>query len=133
MVQADYLLPSLEDIHTLYGHELTAVEAGLLLKRLGCRSVIMKAGKQGAYLCNGESPSHIPCTHDAPPVDLMGAGDAFVGGFIAGLLEDMDCQAAARLGNQVAGYSVRLPGNIESLPNQHEVRGFADPRHHVFR
>jgi 2-dehydro-3-deoxygluconokinase len=51
----------------------------------------------------------------------MGAGDAFSAGFIAGLLKNMDMRDSAELANAVAGMSVMLPGNIESLPSWEEV------------
>ena len=134
MVQADYVLPSLEDARALYGSGLSPMEAGAKLKRLGCAAVVIKAGEQGAFLWReGDAPTHVPCKLQPSPMDVMGAGDAFVGGFITGLLDDLDCLAAVTLGNQVAGHSVQLPGNIESLPTRAELNGSSGWTNHVFR
>ena len=134
MVQADFVLPSLEDVRALYGQGLTARDAGAILKQLGCGTVVLKCGEQGAFLFeDGDAPEYYPCDAVASPADLMGAGDAFVGGFIAGLLDDMDCRAAVRIGNRVAEYSVQLPGNIESLPTKEDLNGVAGRRTNVFR
>ena len=57
-----------------------------------------------------------------PAFDRFGAGDAFAAGYICGLLDGRNRRGAVALGNAVAGWSVRLPGNIESLPDRNDLR-----------
>ena len=55
-------------------------------------------------------------------IATTGAGDAFVGGFAAGLLRyNSNIVQAARFGNAVAGLSVTKPGTAPSMPKLVEV------------
>lgn len=58
-------------------------------------------------------------------IDTAGAGDAFNGGFAAGLLRTGgDWRKAARFGQAVAALSVTKPGTSASLPTLAEVEAF---------
>jgi ribokinase len=58
-------------------------------------------------------------------VDTTGAGDAFCGGFAAGLVQhDGDVVAAARLGNAVAALSITKSGAAAAMPTRREVQRF---------
>ena len=57
------------------------------------------------------------------PVDRFGVGDAFAAGYVSGLIQGKDGPDAVDLGNRVAGWSLQLPGNIESLPTRKELEG----------
>jgi len=55
-------------------------------------------------------------------VDTTGAGDAFCGGFAAGLVKfNGDVLAAARFGNVVAALSVTKFGTAPSMPRAQEI------------
>jgi 2-dehydro-3-deoxygluconokinase len=120
MAAADYVLPGIEEMNQLYG-DLPVERILALLHDLGCGNIIMKLGKEGAIISSPHGSKHLPGNPVNEPVDLMGAGDAFSAGFIAGLLKNMDMKDSAELANAVAGMSVMLPGNIESLPSWEEV------------
>ena len=53
--------------------------------------------------------------------DTTGAGDAFDGAFLHGLVHSMTPLEAARLGVVTAGLKVRGRGAIASLPQKSEV------------
>jgi ribokinase len=58
-------------------------------------------------------------------VDTTGAGDAFCGGFAAGLVRYSGRIAeAARLGTAVAALSITKPGTALAMPTQAELRNF---------
>jgi ribokinase len=62
-------------------------------------------------------------------VDTTGAGDAFVGGFAAGLVRfNGDLLAAARHGNTVAALSVTKFGTAPSMPTRKEIERFLRTR-----
>ena len=63
------------------------------------RTVIMTRGKEPVVVVSGEKIVHFPCHPISPDeiVDVNGAGDAFLGGFLAKFLVDAclsDCVAA---------------------------------------
>ncbi len=51
----------------------------------------------------------------------QGAGDAFVGGFLAGCLAGADLATCARFGTLVAGLKVEKPGPLHGLPQRPEI------------
>lgn len=120
MACADYVLPSLEEMILLYGEK--SPDAILdHLHAIGCRRVILKKGRDGAVVSLPSDRVELSGYPVADPIDLMGAGDAFAAGFIAAILKGMDVKEAADLANLVGSLSIRLPGNIESLPTWGEV------------
>ena len=54
-------------------------------------------------------------------VDTVGAGDAFVGGFVVGWMEGMGALEAARFAAAVAAISVGRPGAQDAMPWRGEV------------
>ena len=92
------------------------------LHGLGLSTVVLKLGAGGAVLSSAAGVEHVEGFPAEQPVDQFGAGDAFAAGYIVGLLEGRDRLESVALGNAVAGWSVRLPGNIESLPGRDDLR-----------
>ncbi len=88
---------------------LAAISAGLMLCALPAAASTKK-----------------PVEKVESPVDLMGAGDAFAAGCIAGLLRGLDLVDAARLGVAVASLAIQMPGNIEAMPTWEEVQRAVD-------
>ncbi len=106
----------------------TAAPADLhkLCRRLGPPTVIVTLGARGCLISEPTGYQALSA-HKVSAVDTTGAGDAFVGGFAAGLvLHSRDCQAAARLGQVVAALSVTKPGTAPSMPTATEIDAF-DP------
>ncbi|RPB05769.1 Ribokinase-like protein [Choiromyces venosus 120613-1] len=54
-------------------------------------------------------------------VDTNGAGDAFAGGFLAGLIQGKDLKTAADMGHWLASWGVREPG--PAYPSEKKVYG----------
>lgn len=123
MKRSDHVLAGREDLSKLTG--LTGQTEQLeYLHRLGLLTVVLKLGADGAVLSSSAGAERVEGHPSEPPVDRFGAGDAFAAGYIVGLLEGRDRLASAALGNAVAGWSVRLPGNIESLPDWNDLQRF---------
>ena len=94
---------------------------------LGPRAVIEKIGPQGArvHLKGGE-------VIDVPgfPVEvtnILGAGDAFGGGFIYGLVKGWGWYKSARLGNACGAIVVTEHGCANFMPTLPEVEAFTRP------
>lgn len=99
-----------------------------LCRRLGPPVVIVTLGRRGCFVSQASGGVHLPA-HVVKAVDTTGAGDAFVGGFAAGLVRhDGDILAAARLGQAVAALSVTKPGTAPSMPTAREIAAFLKRR-----
>lgn len=92
-----------------------------LCRTLGVPTVIVTLGAKGVLVSQASGPTLIPALK-VKVVDTTGAGDAFCGGFAAGLVKfDGDILAAARFGNVVAALSVTKFGTAPSMPTTREI------------
>ncbi|REF35959.1 sugar kinase [Thermasporomyces composti] len=86
----------------------------------GPTQVVIKRGGDGAYaLIDGEvvtSPA-LPVTL----VDPVGAGDAFVAGYLSALLDGLSPADRLRRGNVCGAFSVSVSGDWEGLPRRREL------------
>lgn len=120
LAAADVVFPGIEDMQMLYG-QLGVEEVLSRLRDLGCRNIAMKTGDGDVVVSVGGRTTVLPVKKIAFPVDLMGAGDAFAAGCLAGLLKEWDLARSAKLGITVAGLAIEMPGNIEAMPTWEEV------------
>lgn len=96
-----------------------------LCRTLGVPVVIVTLGKRGCFVSEPGRGTAIPGHLGIQVLDTTGAGDAFVGGFAAGLVRhEGDVLAAARAGNAVAALSVTKFGTAPAMPTQDEVARF---------
>ncbi len=104
--------------------KLSPARLHALCGRLGVPVVIVTLGARGCFISRQDGYLEVPA-FPVKPVDTTGAGDAFVGGFAAGLLlHDGDLGAAARHGCAVAALSVTKPGTAPSMPTAAAVTRF---------
>lgn len=76
--------------------ECTAEDAARCLGAL-CRLVVVTDGSRGSYLvADGRLSVVPPCWLSTPPVDTNGAGDAYAGGLLFGLMRGAFCCAVYR-------------------------------------
>jgi sugar/nucleoside kinase (ribokinase family) len=123
----DILITSREFPHRLTGIADERASLVELKARYGCGMVGMTKGAAGATIyCEGqfiESPAfEVP----GGCCDTTGAGDAFRGGFLYGLLRGEDVETSLRLGNAVAALNCRSLGARSGLPNEKELTEFLD-------
>jgi 2-dehydro-3-deoxygluconokinase len=55
------------------------------------------------------------------PVDVIGAGDAFVAGYLAARLEGLGQRARLQLGSTLGAFAVATRGDWEGLPRRTEL------------
>jgi ribokinase len=106
----DALLPSEDDVRKVAGPEDPLVTVSRMLAA-GARTVVLKRGDAGADIFRSGSPGRYrqpayPCSVS----DLTGAGDAFCGGFLAGMHRTGDVREAAAYGTVSASFAVQAPG-----------------------
>jgi len=121
----DILLGSKE-----FPHRVTGIRDGReslieLQNRYGSAIVGMTLGDEGALVyCEGqflESPAY-PAPGGCK--DTTGAGDAFRGGFLYGLLSGDDIETSMKFGNAVAALKCSKLGARPGLPNRKELEAF---------
>jgi 2-dehydro-3-deoxygluconokinase len=132
MLKADYVLAGQEDLAKLTG-ATSEKELLAYLHSLGLPEVILKLGREGAILSTEDNVERITSHLVDKPVDRFGVGDSFAAGFLVALLEKNPLREAVSLGNAVAGWSIRLPGNIEALPDWNDLQQLRSATNFVLR
>ena len=100
-------------------------EAADVVLRGGVGAAVIKLGRRGCAIYTGEQELLCPA-FDVEAKDTTGAGDCFVGGFLAARARGATLDAAGRLANAVAALSVQRIGAAVDLPSYNEVRAWMD-------
>lgn len=100
--------------------ELALVGGVAELLRGGVREVVVKAGARGASVSTVDGNWSVPAA-PVTAVDVVGAGDAFVAGYLSGWLDGLDAAARLARGAVVAGFAVACVGDWEGLPTRAEL------------
>jgi sugar/nucleoside kinase (ribokinase family) len=89
----------------------------------GPRLVVSTLGERGCLCVTAEGQNYVP-GFEVPVVDTTGAGDAFHGAFIYGLLQDWPLERTATFANAVAAMNCTALGGRAGLPRRSEVEAF---------
>jgi fructokinase len=125
---ADLIKVSEEELEFLTGNaNIEAAARSLWSDRL--KLLVVTLGPAGCMYFTPEANGAVPgfAVH---PVDTTGAGDGFVAGLFAGLLDcgltwdAADLQRALRLGNAVGALATTQKGAIPALPTRERVEAF---------
>jgi 2-dehydro-3-deoxygluconokinase len=79
-------------------------------------------GAEGAFAVDG-SGVHEEEGYEVDVVDTVGAGDAFVAGFLSGRLRGWETGECLRLANACGACAVTVPGDVEGMPSEEEALG----------
>lgn len=106
----DYFFPNDEEARLMTGeHEIARVADRIL--GYGVGNVIIKIGRQGAYLKGRDVGEMIvPAMGGITALDTTGAGDNFASGFITGILEGKSPQECGEYGNVAASLAIQSIG-----------------------
>lgn len=106
----DYFIPSYEEAVLLTGKKQPE-EIVQTFRQAGAPNVVgVKLGKDGCYISNKHEARYIKPLRVPKVVDTTGAGDAFVAGFLGGILKGYDPFESARIGNAVAADCITAMG-----------------------
>jgi adenosine kinase len=87
----------------------TGLDKGQLLERTG--AIITTKGEAGSVVVTREGETTVPPYKlSAPPVDPTGAGDAYRGGLVRGMVAGKDLVECARFGSICASFAVEVQG-----------------------
>ncbi len=92
----DLFIPSLVEAQRITGVP-DAAGGAAAIRELGVRFVIVTDGPRGAWVDHDEFVGHVPALR-VDTIDTTGAGDAFSGGVLTGIIHGLGPHDAARLG-----------------------------------
>ncbi|MDI6101245.1 sugar kinase [Actinoplanes sp. NEAU-A12] len=90
------------------------------LAKLGPTEVVVKDGARGCVALIGGERFEVPALK-VTAVDTVGAGDAFVAGYLAERLAGADAGRRLRTAIAAGAFAVTVPGDCEGLPNRAEL------------
>jgi 5-dehydro-2-deoxygluconokinase len=104
-------------------------EALLGIRGLSGATVVLKVGAMGAIVFPGEIPEDLQDGVRVPgfPVEVfnsVGAGDAFMSGFLSGWLREEPLEECLRLGNACGAIVVSRHGCSPAMPTREELEYF---------
>lgn len=128
--EKNWVLVRLADVlimNETYPTRLTGIEdrklALLEIARAGPRIVMSTSGDRGCMAFNGDTVDCFPA-FSIKPVDTTGAGDAFHGGFLYGMLAGMPLVETFRLVSAVGALNCLTMGGRKGLPDMKMVQAF---------
>lgn len=122
--QVDYLIVNETEAQALSPGEGDWRDAAWRLARAFPRAcVVATAGASGACAVSEGRMFPVPACR-VEPVDTTGAGDVFVGYFVAGMARGLGLEEALALAGRAAALSVTRMGAAASIPTVDEVERF---------
>ena len=89
----------------------------------GAGIVGIKMGEKGVLISDGNECFHMG-VYQVPVVDTCGAGDAFIAGFIYGVLQKWGLRRTAEFASATAAFCIQSIGTTTAVPSAIEVSNF---------
>ena len=99
------------------GAEADALSAARRLQRLGPSEVVVKRGELGAVARSGREEA-VGLAASVPVVDTVGAGDAFVAGYLAAVLDGADLPGRLDLACSTGAFACTSAGDWEGAASR---------------
>lgn len=125
MPVVDCVLPGTAEGEMLTGQTEPQSIARELMAR-GAKSVVVKAGAQGAFWFDAHTQDHAPPFAVERVMDPLGAGDGFASGLLSGVLDGLPPSEALRRAHAVGALVCGSEGDWEGLPQREELERFLD-------
>ena len=121
----DIFLPSIEEARMITGLD-TAEEIADFFLKYGMKIVGLKMGSKGCFIKSSQNEIVELPIFNIDAVDATGAGDAFVAGFIMGVLNDWDMKRTAEFACAVGACCVQAMGAKAGIRNFDETIKFIE-------
>lgn len=105
----DIFLPSYEEAKMISNKE-DLNEIKDYFKQFNISTFGIKLGSKGCYVTDFKEEHYIKAKLTSGVVDTTGAGDAFVSGFLAGMIKGLDIYNCGRLGSDIAAKCITKIG-----------------------
>lgn len=126
LAQADLLKPTASALRELFPEEAASADLSVLAGRLraqyGIDRVLVTDGASGSILVDDSEATRVPAYKAQAVVDSTGAGDAFLGGFLAGEALGLSTMDAVKLGNACGAACVERMGAFPDEPEALRAR-----------
>jgi sugar/nucleoside kinase (ribokinase family) len=86
--------------------------AGLEALRAHCPTAVVKVGKDGAWIQQGDERAHVPAAPVPGVKDTTGAGDYWAAGFLYGYLRGAPPRVSGALGALASSQVIQYPGAV---------------------
>jgi len=103
--------------------DLLGPDATTSLLAAGVAQVIVKRGPEGAAVFTPDGATEA-LGFVIDPLDTVGAGDAFVAGYLSAWLEDLSAADALVRGNACGAMACLVPGDWEAAPTRRDLEHF---------
>lgn len=120
--RADVVFGGAEEFAILYPG-MPASDAAERLQDAGCATTVLKQGPDGASVFTAGSVVGAP-GFTIDPVDTVGAGDAFVAGYLSALLDGLDLDSILWRANACGAMACLVPGDWEAAPTLRDLERF---------
>lgn len=118
--RADIVVADEEELALVAPSGSDPTEHARALLDAGVREVVVKQGASGAGVVTRDTVTHEPA-HRVDVADTVGAGDAFVAGYLSGVLDDLPLTGRLTRGNTLGAFAVAAVGDWEGLPTRDEL------------
>ena len=133
----DLIVGTEEEIHILGGN--TDTLAALRAIRAATQAlIVLKLGADGCICYEGDIPDHVNGGLLGPAFkvevfNILGAGDAFMAGFLSGWLKGMPLRECCDRANACGALVVSRHGCAPAMPSTQELLQFMSDQHRPFR
>lgn len=117
----DYFMPSYEEAKMLADQEEDPSKQATLFHKMGARTVAIKLGERGCLIRREDGGEIWVDSFKADVVDTLGAGDAWSGGFLAGISLGYSLDRCGQLANAVGACCVSGVGATTGLRSLSET------------
>ncbi|MCR2792386.1 sugar kinase [Microbacterium sp. zg.Y625] len=122
--RADIIFGDAAELGVLYP-DATPADAAARLMDAGTKQVVLKLGPEGAATSTSseriESPGFV-----VDVIDTVGAGDAFVAGYLSAHLAGLDLRSTLLRANACGAMACQVPGDWEAAPTLQELERFLE-------
>ena len=121
--RADIVLPGTGEGLVLMGSE-DPKEIAAYYRGIGAKTVIVKAGADGAYVESENESRFFKGYKVEQVVDTVGAGDGFAVGVLSAYLEGLSLEEMVNRGNAIGSIQVSVASDNEGLPTKEELEAY---------
>ena len=116
----DIFMPSIVEAQQLTGLSECREIAQFLRNHYSIQTIAIKMGENGSYISTPETEFSVPA-YPVNVVDATGAGDAYVAGFLAGIIMGWNLESTAELASATGAACVTAIGTTAGIQNLEET------------
>jgi 2-dehydro-3-deoxygluconokinase len=126
--RSDLVFGSRDELAMIAGGPLDDEALAASIAEFGPTEVVVKLGHQGALAWRDGVVERAAAEH-VDVVDTVGAGDAFVAGYLTEVLANASLASRLRMANLLGAFACRSPGDWEGSPTRRDLEraSAADP------